>query len=343
MFRFLIVLTSCVFSLHSAAAQHDSLRGRYVEEFPDKFFIWPVLKQRELSFDIQNRYDGSQKLSYKPNNSYSIGLGVYLFEVAFEFSAAIPLDERSRNTYGASDIRDLQANFLGKFWGVDLYRQNYSGFYVANQNQGPTSPDPFIKRSDIKVLNTGTNFIYAFNRSKYSLKAAFNYSEKQLKSAGSFIIAGSVNTARLQADSSVVDQIYSPDQYSVSSFRKLQYAAFGLAPGYAHSLIYRSFFLNGAFSVGPAHYWINYSAQDEVDYDMSINTYMDIRLALGYNSNRIFGGVSYIIQSRNIRFENIEFTKNSSTLKFLVGYRFHEKGVLKKRAKDYVPGNKSAR
>lgn len=343
MFRFLVFIAGCVFISQGAAAQQDSLRGQYVEEFLDKFFIWPLIKQRELSFDIKNRYDDRQKLSYKPNNSYSIGLGLYLFEVGVEFSVAIPLDERSRNTYGSSEIRDLHANFLGKYWGVDLYRQNYGGFYVANQNQTPSSPDPFIKRSDIKVINTGTNFIYAFNRKKYSLKAAFNYSEKQIRSAGSLILAGSVNTAQLQADSSVVGQIYSPDQYSVSSFRKLQYAAFGLAPGYAHSFVYKSFFLNGAVSVGPAHYWINYAAQDKVDYDMSINTYADIRLALGYNSSRIFGGVSYIIQSRNIRFENIEFTNNSSTLKFLVGYRFHEKGVLKKRAKDYVPGNKSSR
>jgi hypothetical protein len=55
--------------------------------------------------------------------------------VAAELTFAVPIDERSRTTYGASEVRDLQANFLGKYWGADLYRQNYSGFYVANPNQ----------------------------------------------------------------------------------------------------------------------------------------------------------------------------------------------------------------
>lgn len=320
-----------------AAAQEDSLRSQYVERFPDKFFIWPLLKKRELNFAISNRYDDNQRLNYKPNNSYSAGVGFYLFEVAVELSLAIPLNEKSRSTYGASDVRDLQTNFLSKYWGVDLYNQNYSGFYVPNRNPTPSQPDPFIKRSDIKVVNTGGSFIYAFNRKKYSLRAAFNYSERQRKSAGSFIMAGTINSARLQADSSMVAQIYSPDLYSVSSFRKLQYAAVALAPGYAYSLVHQSFFLNAAVSYGPAHYWIQYSAQDGTDYDMSINTYADIRFSIGYNSDRFFGGLSYISQARDFRFENIQFTNNSSWLKLLVGYRFHEKGVLKKRAVDLVP------
>lgn len=321
----------------------DTLRSKYVQDFPDKFFVWPLIKQRELNFDISNRYDDSQELKYRPNNLYSVGVGFNVFELSLELSMAIPLDVKSRTTYGPSDIRDLNLSFIGKHWGVDVYSQRYKGFYIENRNQGPASPDPIIKRSDILLTNTGGNFIYAFNRRKYSIRAAFNYSERQIKSAGSFVIAGSINGANLQADSSVMRQIYSPDAYSVSSFRKFQYASFGLAPGYAQSLIYKDFFLNAAVSFGPAHYWIKYEAEGDTDYDLSINTYADLRFAVGYNSDRFFGGLSYVLQSRNIRFEDIEFTNGSSVLKFLVGYRFHEFGILKKRAKDFVPSGLGGR
>lgn len=326
----LLVCTGCI----QVNAQTDTLNTEYIQRYPDKFFVWPVVKKRELSFGISNREDPGRKLNYKPNNSYSLGMGVYLFEIAVELSFAIPIGERSINTYGASDVRDLQANFLGKHWGVDLYHQNYSGFYVANPDPTTSSSEPYIKRPDIKLINKGFSGVYALNKNKFSLRAPYNYSERQLKSAGSFVVSGGLNSFRLQADSSVLtNTISSP----TSSFREFQYTGLSLAPGYTHTLVYKSFFLNGVFSYGPTHYWISYTAKDQsTKYDISINTFADIRISLGYNSDRIFGGLSYRAQTREVRFEDIKFTNASSALRLLVGYRFREKGILKKRAKDII-------
>jgi len=340
MLRIISVLIIFLGGLVTTNAQTDSLRGKYVQPFPDKFFIWPVIKKRELSFDIKNRFDQSQKLSYKPNNTFSVGLGIYLFEVGIELALAVPIDERSRDTYGASDVRDLQANFLGKHWGVDIYHQNYSGFYVANPNPTASSPDAFIKRSDIELINKGIGGMYAFNKNKFSLKSAYNYSERQIKSAGSFVLSGALNTFQLQADSSVLSQVYTPALTSTSSFQQFKYTGLSVVPGYSYTVVYKSFFLNGVFSYGPAHYWISYTALDQsTRYDISINTFADIRVALGYNTDRLFGGLSYRAQTRDVRFEDIQFTNASSTIKLLIGYRFHERGILKRRAKDYIPIN----
>ena len=334
MIRVIAVWIVCFICLPKLQAQTDSVRAQYVQSFPDKFFLWPVLKKRQLSFEVDNQSDLNEKLSYKPNSSFNAGLGMYLFEVAVEFTFAVPIDERSTNTYGASDVRDLQANFLGKNWGVDLYSQKYSGFYVPNPNPGTSLSDAYIKRSDIELRNTGMNVVYAVNRNKFSLKAAYNYSERQLKSAGSFIISGTLNTFQLQADSSILTS----DPTASPAFRQFRYTALSVAPGYAYSLIYKSFFLNGVVSLGPAHYWLMDTGRDGAEqYDISINTCADIRLALGYNGDRIFGGMSFITQSRNIRFDDIRFNNGNYTFKLLVGYRFREVGILKKRAKDYIP------
>jgi hypothetical protein len=159
MIRVIAVWIVCFICLPKLQAQTDSVRAQYVQSFPDKFFLWPVLKKRQLSFEVDNQSDLNEKLSYKPNSSFNAGLGMYLFEVAVEFTFAVPIDERSTNTYGASDVRDLQANFLGKNWGVDLYSQKYSGFYVPNPNPGTSLPDAYIKRSDIELRNTGMNIV----------------------------------------------------------------------------------------------------------------------------------------------------------------------------------------
>ncbi|MBX2915854.1 MAG: DUF4421 family protein [Cyclobacteriaceae bacterium] len=316
----------------------DSLRSKYVQRFPDKFFLWPVIKQRSLFFDVSSRTDRSKVLNYRPNNSFTVGMGVYMFEVAVELTTAIPLNEKSRATYGESDVRDLHANFLGKNWGGDAYSQKYTGFYIADPNRLVTTDTDFTKRPDIEMTNTGVNGIYILNHEKFSLRSAYNFSERQLKSGGSFIVTGTLNNVRLRSDSTILGTRYR-DFFPVDgAFNEMRYTTLGLAPGYSFSLVYRSFFLNTSLALGPAHHWIYYQPAGRPQrYDISINTYADIRLAIGYNSDRLFAGMSYITQSRDIRFDDIRFTSNSSVFKILAGYRFREVGILKKRAVDLVP------
>jgi len=338
MIRVVSVIIAFWFCVPEALAQNDSIRDTYIQQFPDKFFIWPVIKKREISFDLNSRDDTGKKLSYKPNTSFSAGLGFYIFEIAAEVTVAVPIDERSRTTYGTSDARDLQANFLGKRWGIDVYTQKYSGFYVPNPNQTPTTPDLFIKRSDIELRNTGANVRYVFNKDRFSQRSAYNYSERQLKSAGSFVLSGSLNTFDLHADSAVLTQQVAPAISSTSTLKDFKYSAFSVAPGYSYSIIYKSFFLNGSFSLGPAHYWIQYTAPDQsTQYNITLNTFADVRVALGYNSEHFFGGMSLVTQTRDIRFDEIHFTNGTTAFKLLVGYRFPEVGILKKRAMDYLP------
>jgi len=314
----------------------DSTKNLYIEQFSDKFFVWPLFKKRSLSFDV--REGNNEKIKYRPNNSFSLGLGVYLFEVSAEISFALPINERSQSTFGSTDAREFHANFLGNNWGVDVFRQKYNGFYFTDP--AGSAPDVIIKRPDIELTNTGINGIYAFNKDKFSLKSAYNYSERQVKSGGSFLVTGNLNTFRLFADS-VINTKQSGQQSSGSELLLMRYTTLSVAGGYTYTLVYKSFFLNGGLSMGPAHNWILYSKPGgEEYYDIAINTYVDSRVALGYNSNRFFGGMSLVAQSRNIRFDDIRFSNTNTFVKIIVGYRFNEVGILKKKAKDYIPGTR---
>lgn len=324
-----LLVSKATFGQHSG----DSTRNVYIEKFPDQFFVWPLFKKRSLSFDIRNA--DNEKVKYKPNNSFSLGLGIYLFEISAEISFEVPLNERSQSTFGSTAAREFHANFIGNNWGVDIFRQKYNGFYYTDQSG--SGPDVIIKRPDIELTNTGINGIYAFNKKKFSLKSAYNYSERQLKSGGSFLVTGNLNTFRVFADS-VIRTMQTNQQSSGSDLLVMRYTTLSVAGGYTYSLVYKSFFLNGALSVGPAHNWILYSQPGgEENYDIAINTFSDIRVALGYNSNSFFGGMSLVAQSRNIRFDNIRFSNTNTFAKLMVGYRFNEVGILKKKAKDYIP------
>lgn len=313
----------------------SSERSQYIRSYPDNFFIWPVLKQRRLDFDLRSTENRKNTLAYKSNRPYSLGIGMYLFELGVEIAFAIPLDEKSKRIYGDSDSRDIQMNILGKKWGADLFIQSYDGFYIDDPDSKPPSNTPYPQRSDISTRNFGASVNYIFNHNRFSFRSAYNFAERQLQSAGSVIAFGSLADFQLTADSALAGDVYR-DRFGESSrVKDVKSTVFGAAPGYTYSLIYRGFFLNGAVAIGPAYNWSIYNLESGGSVkDSRFTLYTAARISIGYNGDRIFGGFSFINQEHGARFEKVELSSSNSTFKILVGYRFNETGFLKKRIWD---------
>ncbi|MGC1243291.1 MAG: DUF4421 family protein [Chryseosolibacter sp.] len=316
----------------------DSVRRYYIKQFPEYFFVYPVLKQRSLHFELAKR-DKSSTLTYKPNNTYNLGLGVYLFELGLELSFAIPLKEQSLARFGESEARDIQLNVLSKRWGADVFFQRYKGFYLVDKENEPLPTEPFPQRPDINTKNFGITTHYVFNNQKFSFRSAYNFAERQLYSKGSLLLFGALNTFRVRADSSIVNGNRQRQFGEHVDFTRLRYTTFAIAPGYTFNLTYNNFFLNTTLAVGPAHHWVNYDleASPSTHHDTDINTFVGARVAIGYNGYRIFGGISFISQGSTIKFDSVNFSNNNSVFKILVGYRFREFGILRKRVWDMIP------
>ena len=339
--RILLSISFILLSSHFVSANpSDSTRDRFIKRFPDHFFIWPVVKQRSTSFDIENLPHKSEKLSYKPNGSVGLGWGMYLFEIGFELTFSIQPKTSSQYLYGHSKVKDLQANILGKHWGLDVFTQNYDGFYRTDKNAPVPVNTPYPQRPDISTWNTGVNGIYLFNKNKYSIRAAYNFAERQIRSGGSFLMSGTLNTFSLRADSAIYGAHYESTFGASTDFKKMDYTTFSIAPGYAHTFVFKNIFFNASLSVGPANHWVYFQSATATKHETTLNSFVDLRLALGYNSNRFFSGVSFVTQARNMKMEQVQFSSSNSTFKFVIGYRFKEFGILKKRVSDLLPARK---
>ncbi|HNH60828.1 MAG TPA: DUF4421 family protein, partial [Cyclobacteriaceae bacterium] len=132
---FLLLLSFACFSQYNKAARQrrDSIRAIYIEEFPDDFSVWPLLKYRALSFSISDKNQKKPAVVFNPNNDFKLGAGFYLFELSFEVSISVPIAVRDKSIYGESKATDLQINMLTKSFGLDLYYQKYSGFYKDDE------------------------------------------------------------------------------------------------------------------------------------------------------------------------------------------------------------------
>jgi hypothetical protein len=334
----LLYLFTILLSLPALAQKKDSLRAIYVERYPDHFFVWPIIKLRTSTFDIQNKPGGGEKLTYRPTNTIGVGMGMYVFEIGFELVFAMPIEEKKKNLFGESKVSDLQLNALGKNWGVDLFTQTYKGFYREDARRGIPANTPFPQRPDIRVGNTGINGIYTFNKNRFSLRSSYNFSERQLKSSGSFLLSGTLNFFNLKADSTVYGSFYESIFGIKGNFNEITSTTFSIAPGYSYNLVLaKRFFVNVSLSVGPAQHWISYRTINGETDDQILNAFADFRVGIGYNGKRFFAGTNFVQQSRSFRFEDIVFTSSNATFKLLVGYRFKECGFLKWRAGD-LPG-----
>src|ERR1041385_9253395 len=141
-----LVLASCITSCCFAQKPADSVREKHITRFPDYFFIWPVVKQRCTAMEIVNLPSQDRKLSYKPNGNYGLGWGMYIFEIRFEITFSIQPKESTQFLYGHSRVSDLQANILGKNWGVDVFTQNYNGFYRSDSKIQVPADTPYPQR-----------------------------------------------------------------------------------------------------------------------------------------------------------------------------------------------------
>jgi hypothetical protein len=315
----------------------DSLRSGHIQLFPHDFFVYPVLKQRTLSFELEKN-DRSGLLTFRPNRAYSFGVGLYLFEVGAQLAIAIPIAEKKTELFGKSKARDIQLNMVGRKFALDMYYQRYRGFYITDRDNEPAQDLPYPQRGDIISRNLGLTGTYIFNNRKFSLRSVHNFSERQIFSGGSFLALVNLGRFTLEADSSILDASQEVIFTDDASFRKLRYSTFSIAPGYSYNLIYRSFFLNGTLGIGPAHHWIYYQHETgEGKREIGINSFVGARIGIGYNGDRIFGGISFFTQGSNVKLQEARFSNNNASFKILMGYRFKEFGKLKKRALDQIP------
>lgn len=316
-------------------SKYDSVRSKYIKGFPDHFFLWPVIKQRKLDFELQNVNDRKNALAYRSNKPYSLGFGMYIFEIVFEIAFAVPLNERSKVIYGESDILDLQANIYGKRWGGEAYYQRYNGFYIDDLTKKVPANTPYPQRPDLETTNFGLTANYVFNSKKFSYRSAYNFADRQLRSAGTPVVFVSLNGFTTSGDTAIIGRGYQDRFGDDALIKNIRVNTLGVAPGYAYNFIFKGFFLNGTLALGPAHNSVSYTYDDDrTNRNSKIDLFVATRLSVGYNGDRVFGGLIFSSQARSSEFETVQLSSSNSSFKILVGYRIREFGFLKKRLRD---------
>lgn len=144
-----------------------------------------------LTMTQNSSYTSSQR--FMPNSPLKIDFGITLNNTILDFGYGVSVWKEKEK--GKTKSFDFQTHKYIRKFVFDLFIQKYQGFYNDESKNIEIYPD-------LRIQNYGLSALYILNNKRYSYKAAFNQSEKQLKSAGSILLGAGIYQTKIESDSS---------------------------------------------------------------------------------------------------------------------------------------------
>ena len=301
---------------------HDTT---YIKSHSDQFALKLVTVQKFNYFNIRDK-NNETALRYRPEYGINLGFGVSYkwFALDITFNLGIRGDE----DFKQKEFFDFQGRIFSSKQFIDGYLQYYYGYKLGNLNGiNDVLSDLEKIRNDIRTVNFGLQYLYAFNYDKFSLKAPFVLNEIQRKSAGSMIFGASFAFFTMDADSSIIPVEYI--NFFDPALHITDYSVISLAGnfGYMYTFVLKEhFFLTLGIIPGLNFNMGDYKADVREVYKWNVSYKIKTMNALGYNGEKIFAGLQLVGDWNNVVLEKKLHTQfNQGSVRLFVGYRFRKK------------------
>lgn len=281
---FLLLLLFCI----TAVCYSQEVDSTYIGFYDSRFSLKPFFAQKYLSL-VQELPDGDIR-HFMSNNPMEIGAGISVNNTFISFAYGYGFNFLRDKKYGDTKSFDVQFHSYGRKYAFDIFFQKYKGFYFEDEK----IDDVAFLAPDLRIDKYGVYGEYVFNGNKFSYGAAFDQSEKQLKSAGSFLLGGGIYYTNIRSDSSFV----------FNGSRSVENFQIGVSGGYAQTwVLSKHYFISGAATLGMSfgNKGINRIGKDKPGIYPSVMA----RISTGLNYPEWSFGFSYV--------NNLIFTDFSDT------------------------------
>ncbi|MDF2438125.1 MAG: hypothetical protein K0Q95_2501 [Bacteroidota bacterium] len=316
---------------------YQKVDTNYVVSFKDLLNVKLFAVVRTNSFTVSDR-DSLSSIQYTINTKLNMGIGFTFKGVGFDIEYSPPGLNNDDAKYGKSSQFAVSTSANGRKFIYDVYYRQYNGFRTtAMYNVANDTVFDYSKRADIRNYHAGFTLTYVFNNKRYSSAAPYSLSQKQRKSAGSFLLGTYAFLYGLTADS-----IIYPDSVFRSFRKELQFSAaasytFGVSCGYTYTLVFgkkKNWFINIATLPGISYQqFYSVNAFDKSTFTNNTAAFsLQSRLSMGYNRKNYFIGVYWMGNNFVLgddKQASIQY--KYGTFKFYYGHRFDIRKMLKKK------------
>ena len=278
---------------------------------------WSLRANSTFKTNSFSVFSGDNRLSYRPNNPFSIGFGFAYYPIIIDFGFNIKPKAKDQ-----TQRFDLQADVMWRNSIINFILQRYQGFNVINENG-----ENLGFRDDISNLTLDLGYAYALNGERMSLSAVLSGSQKQKKGTGSVIVGGFFTYYNIQSDSSMVPSIEENNYTPIYGITESLNIGGGINIGYGQVFVLpKNFFIYAAIIPGIGLLYkdiksptINYKDNNPLFFQLNV------RFAAGYSGSNYYlilnlsDNLSYTVFGNEFK-----STINISKFKLVFGYKFNK-------------------
>lgn len=324
----LVVLISVTSRVLSQTENSDSVSVN-VESYTQHLGIYLYGIQKINNFEIKAK-EQNTKLEYSPNENLNLGLGFNYKWMGLGFAMNFGFINSDTELKGESKSLDLQLDIYKDRFLLNGNFQFYQGYYWKNPDAyfpDWNTEDSLVVRPDISTVTLGLNGTYVFNHDEFSFKAAYQNTERQLTSSGSWLLGVKCSLYGIAADSSMIPlEVYESYTEAVE-LGGLGVVNLGTAGGYTHTFIFaKHFYFNAALMIGLNLQSVNVTNLngESIDEYAQLSSNALLRIAIGCNKESHFYGFTVSTDSYLVRkSDDVEFSYNYGKVRFYYGRRIN--------------------
>lgn len=302
-----------------------AVRREYIRDFVNWKTGRLVLSTRNLQFELRSRTRRQAYLQFRPSSSLVLGVAGYYRRLGLEMGFKLPTSDERRDRFGNSRIIDWSTTFYADQFGADVFFQRYRGYYVRNGYEADQTwrrGDPYPRYPDLAAFHLGGNAYYVFNHNRFSYRAAFTQMERQMKSAGSFLVMTSAAIMNFSNESQALIPQQRLPGYNNNDFRYARLYNLALAPGYGHTFVYDRLYVSLSLFMGLGLQHQRYIMNDRIENVGQVFRKYNMRLATGYFGEVFYGGGGLLLDNTSSRVRDLVLAVSSPSLRLFAGVRF---------------------
>lgn len=254
------------------------------------------------SFQI-NDTENNTSIHYKPVRSPSFGFGFSKYGFTINFSNDFSLIKQSEQKFGETKKLNLKISFIYKKMWISSFFSKYKGYYISNYEDFVTNlnnNEIHPQREDVETIAYGLSYMHVFNSQKFSLNSSYTLTQKQLKSAGSFLIGTGFNAYSISGDSSLIPSLVKEHFSPYTHANKISQQLYEISIGYSYNLVFLKHLNLNITAITSAA--LSSSDITAENYTYSTTNYIDIspkiniNSALSYVRARFYSGANIKLQ-----------------------------------------------
>ncbi len=304
----------------------DSL---YIHVFKQNYNIQGNIYTNKINFSLNPSMHidtiDSRKILYEPNIGYYLGLSLSYKMFAMSLSFAIPGANNNDSVAEKTSSQNVSVSVNERMYGGTAYYEKYKGFFLDNPGifSSLWHGNNFPQRNDIEYTTYGINTYYLFNNTRFSMKAIMSQSERQQRTAGTFLVRLDGCYSTIHADSSIIPKSDEKYYQDMRGLHNMNFYDACLLGGYAHcTVIRKDYYICPMLYSGPGviRKLISSNSGDFETDNLFLK--VDFKFAAGYNAKVSFLGVLFDSESDFMPAKFINFKTTVFSISFFVGYRF---------------------